>query len=222
MEGSPSEQVQLELQARLLWGGSLGHADLEHVAARPADGAAHPLEEGEEIGDEGRIFESDEHGGQGQRGLSSHSGFRSLSPREATDADRKSEVCPSQELTGEIDAEPTSAVDERYGLARELHDGPAQELAFILMRGRQMLAVEPAAAALRAILASAQVALEDCRRIEAALASPRNRSSDAERGPARIGSGRTIGTRHQLPAARYDLSSAERAPETTAARRWGR
>jgi hypothetical protein len=157
MESTPREEIQLELEPRLFRRRRLGNGNLEHVAA-PAHLATHALEEGEQIGYELRVFESDTHGRETEHGAVGRLSPRSLRASTASNADRKSEVCPSPGL---------------IGLARELHDGPAQDLAFILMRGRQMLAGSPEPAALQAIVEAAEAGLADCRRIAAALGGRR-------------------------------------------------
>ncbi len=61
-----------------------------------------------------------------------------------------------------------AVLDERRRIARELHDGVAQELAFIVRRARRPQAPE----SLPIIAASAERALNDSRRAIAALSSP--------------------------------------------------
>jgi signal transduction histidine kinase len=181
MEGPPGEEVQLDLELRLFRRGRLRNGDLEHVAP-PAHRAAHTLEERDQIGYELGVFESDTHRRETEHGALGRLGLPSLSAVVASDADRKSEVCPSPGLIGPRGRLRPMA-EERSRLARELHDGPAQELAFILMQGRQMLAGAPEPGALQAIVKAAQAGLADCRRIASALAAPHKETDDA-RGPA--------------------------------------
>jgi hypothetical protein len=181
MERPPGEEVQLDLEPRLFRRGRLGNGDLEHLALT-AHSAAHTLEEREQIGYELRVFESDTHGRETEHGALGRLGPPSLSAVVASDADRKSEVCPSPGLIG-----PPGRLDpvaeEGSPLARELHDGPAQELAFILMQGRQILAGSREPGALESIVAAAQAGLADCRRIAATLNASHKGTGDA-RGPA--------------------------------------
>ncbi|HXG77025.1 MAG TPA: ATP-binding protein, partial [Gaiellaceae bacterium] len=64
----------------------------------------------------------------------------------------------------------TAVLEERRRIARDLHDGAAQELAFILRRLRALRGVEEALVA--PVLAAAERGLEESRRAIAALSRP--------------------------------------------------
>jgi signal transduction histidine kinase len=67
----------------------------------------------------------------------------------------------------------TAAAEERHRAARDLHDGLAQELAFIVGQSRALLRSEPAESpALREIAAAAERALQESRRVIDKLAEP--------------------------------------------------
>jgi signal transduction histidine kinase len=64
----------------------------------------------------------------------------------------------------------SAVLEERRRVARDLHDGVAQELAFIVRRSRRLARDEPSDAAV--IAAAAERALDDSRRAIAALTRP--------------------------------------------------
>jgi signal transduction histidine kinase len=64
----------------------------------------------------------------------------------------------------------TAAVlDERQRIARDIHDGVAQDLAFILQQGRRLAAQPEAPAAMRHIVVAASRAIDESRHVMAAL-----------------------------------------------------
>jgi signal transduction histidine kinase len=65
----------------------------------------------------------------------------------------------------------TAAVlDERQRIARDIHDGVAQDLAFILQQGRRLVSEPGAPRRLPALVTAAERALDECRHAIAALA----------------------------------------------------
>jgi len=67
----------------------------------------------------------------------------------------------------------TAAVlDERQRIARDIHDGVAQDLAFILQQGRHLAAQSGAPTVMRHIVVAAARALDESRHVIAALARP--------------------------------------------------
>jgi signal transduction histidine kinase len=67
----------------------------------------------------------------------------------------------------------TAAVlDERQRIARDIHDGVAQDLAFILQQGRHLAAQTGAPTVMRHIVVAAARALDESRHVIAALARP--------------------------------------------------
>jgi len=70
---------------------------------------------------------------------------------------------------GSIDA---ALLQERRRIARDLHDGLAQELAFIVRRAARTLQEEPRSSLARQILSAAERALDESRRVIAALSRP--------------------------------------------------
>jgi len=73
-----------------------------------------------------------------------------------------------------------AVLQERERIAREIHDGVAQDLAFILQHGRRLAAQPGASRALPALVTAAERALDECRHAIAAL----NRSGDEPLGEA--------------------------------------
>jgi signal transduction histidine kinase len=63
-----------------------------------------------------------------------------------------------------------AVLDERQRIAREIHDGVAQDLAFILQQGRRLAAEPGAPTRLPALVTAAERALDECRHAIAALA----------------------------------------------------
>jgi signal transduction histidine kinase len=61
---------------------------------------------------------------------------------------------------------------ERRSLARDVHDGVAQDLAYIVQQGRRLLRDPGAAPALRSIVGAAERALDESRHVVATLARP--------------------------------------------------
>ena len=61
-------------------------------------------------------------------------------------------------------SQQTAIAEERRRLAREIHDGLAQELAFIVSQSRRLIAREPQAEGLELLAAAGQTALADARR----------------------------------------------------------
>lgn len=71
-----------------------------------------------------------------------------------------------------------AALDERRRIARELHDGVAQELAFVAAQAR-LLAKTPSAVEIKYLATAAERALAESRRAIAVLAHPSEESLDA-------------------------------------------
>jgi signal transduction histidine kinase len=71
-----------------------------------------------------------------------------------------------------------AALDERRRIARELHDGVAQELAFVAAQAR-LLARRPSAVEIKYLATAAERALAESRRAIAVLAHPAEESLDA-------------------------------------------
>ena len=65
-----------------------------------------------------------------------------------------------------------AVMDERRRLARDLHDGMAQDMAFIVQHGRRMAERDGAPSGLRLLVQAAQSALDDSRHAFAALMLP--------------------------------------------------
>jgi signal transduction histidine kinase len=63
----------------------------------------------------------------------------------------------------------SAVLDERRRIAREIHDGVAQDLAFILQQGRHLAGRPGAPARLPALVTAAERALDECRHAIAAL-----------------------------------------------------
>jgi signal transduction histidine kinase len=91
------------------------------------------------------------------------------------------------ELRRAYEALATAAVfGERQRIARDLHDGVAQDLAFIIQHGRRLARQENGARRVQPLITAAQAALDESRHAIAALARPRNRSlAEALRDTAR-------------------------------------
>src|SRR5918996_31841 len=80
-------------------------------------------------------------------------------------------VGAAREIRGYWESAARSAVlEERRRIARDLHDGAAQELAFILRRLRGLRGID--AGGLSAVIAAAERGLDDSRRATAALPRP--------------------------------------------------
>ena len=80
-------------------------------------------------------------------------------------------VGAAREIRGYWESAARSAVlEERRRIARDLHDGAAQELAFILRRLRGLRGID--AGGLSAVIAAAERGLDDSRRAIAALSRP--------------------------------------------------
>ena len=62
--------------------------------------------------------------------------------------------------------------EERRSLARDIHDGVAQDLAYIVQQGRRLLRDPGTAPALRGIVGAAERALDESRHVVATLARP--------------------------------------------------
>ena len=62
-----------------------------------------------------------------------------------------------------------TVLEERERIAREIHDGVAQDLAFILQQGRRIAADPQAPSRVSALVAAAERALDECRHAVAAL-----------------------------------------------------
>jgi signal transduction histidine kinase len=62
-----------------------------------------------------------------------------------------------------------AVLEERERIARDIHDGVAQDLAFILQQGRRLAAEPGAPTRLAALVAAAEAALDECRHAIAAL-----------------------------------------------------
>jgi signal transduction histidine kinase len=71
-----------------------------------------------------------------------------------------------------------AALEERRRIARELHDGVAQELAFVATQAR-LLTTRPGSVEVKYLAAAAERALEESRRAIALLARPSEESLDA-------------------------------------------
>jgi len=71
-----------------------------------------------------------------------------------------------------------AALDERRRIARELHDGLAQELAFVATQARLFMS-SPAAVEVKYLAAAAERALDESRRAIALLAHPTDQTLDA-------------------------------------------
>jgi signal transduction histidine kinase len=73
-----------------------------------------------------------------------------------------------------------AVLEERERIARDIHDGVAQDLAFILQQGRRLAAEPTAPRRLDSLVAAAEAALDECRHAIAAL----TRSGDEPLGEA--------------------------------------
>jgi signal transduction histidine kinase len=62
-----------------------------------------------------------------------------------------------------------AVLEERERIARDIHDGVAQDLAFILQQGRRLAAEPGASRRLAALVTAAEAALDECRHAIAAL-----------------------------------------------------
>jgi signal transduction histidine kinase len=65
-----------------------------------------------------------------------------------------------------------AAQDERQRLARDVHDGVAQDLAYIVQQGRRLLREPGAPAGLQPLVAAAQRSLDESRHVVSSLARP--------------------------------------------------
>ena len=84
-----------------------------------------------------------------------------------------SEIARYQRSMAEV-----AALDERRRIARELHDGVAQELAFVATQARLFMA-SPKAVEVKYLAAAAERALDESRRAIALLAHPTEQTLDA-------------------------------------------
>jgi signal transduction histidine kinase len=91
------------------------------------------------------------------------------------------------ELRRTYEALATAAVfGERQRLARDLHDGVAQDLAFIVQHGRKLARQDSGERRVQPLITAAQSALDESRHAIAALARPRHQSlAEALRNTAR-------------------------------------
>lgn len=81
------------------------------------------------------------------------------------------------ELRRTREALATAAVfEERQRIARDLHDGVAQDLAFIVQHGRYLARQDVGARRIQPLVTAAQAALDESRHAIAALARPRHQS----------------------------------------------
>ena len=88
-------------------------------------------------------------------------------------------VAVGREISGyQRQAEEAAAFDERRRLARDLHDGLAQELGFIAMHARTRLAHGDDSPALMPIASAAERAVDEARRAIAALVRPADEPLD--------------------------------------------
>lgn len=76
-----------------------------------------------------------------------------------------------------------AVLEERRRIARDLHNGMAQELAFIVMRSKQMLAAPADRAGVEQVAVAAQRALDESRRAIAALTRPLDEPVDGALTP---------------------------------------
>jgi signal transduction histidine kinase len=120
-----------------------------------------------------------------------------------------------------------AVLDERRRIARDLHDGLAQELAFIVRRAKRMLEQGPRSAHASQIANAAERALDESRRVIATLTRPLDEPldvviSDAVRGVAdRVGATVALALDpgvHVAPDVREALVRIAREAVTNAAR----
>ena len=87
-----------------------------------------------------------------------------------------------------------AVLDERRRIARDLHDGLAQELAFILRRAKGKLDRDPRSADVVQIASAAERALDESRRVIAALTRPLDEPLDVVLSEAVKGVADRVGT----------------------------
>src|SRR5206468_3244077 len=101
----------------------------------------------------------------------------------------------ASEITRYWEASREAAVlDERRRIARDLHDGLAQELAFIVRRAKRALDGGPRAADTPQIARAAERALDESRRVIAALTRPLDEPLDVVLSDAVKGVADRVGT----------------------------
>ena len=99
------------------------------------------------------------------------------------------------EVTRYLQASRQAAVlDERRRIARDLHDGLAQELAFIVRRTKRALGQVPRAADITQIANAAERALDESRRVIATLTRPLDEPLDIVLSEAVKGVADRLGT----------------------------
>lgn len=105
-----------------------------------------------------------------------------------------------------------SALQERRRLARDLHDGLAQELAFIAARGRLLARRAGGSPQLDEVVSAAERALDEARRAIAALAQPTDLSLPEllERTTGEVASRHGVHVHYDLPEGDVPITSGQR------------